>query len=240
MGAFNLEGRRIAITGASGGIGTATAEICAEQGAQLALCDRVAPDALASRLANAVFDASTVDVTDREAVEAWANRIGAVDGLIDCAAICPFDDWDDDDWDAVAQRVFNINLGGPINLFRAFMPLMKQQGHGQIALIGSIAGKVGGLRAAPHYVMSKGGIHSFVRWAARRGAPDGILVNGIAPGVVDTPMTEGVAFDPAREFPLARKATAAEMAGPLVFLVSPAASYMSGAVVDVNGALHFS
>ena len=133
-----------------------------------------------------------------------------------------------------------MNLGGPINLLRAFMPRMKEQGHGQIALVGSVAGKVGGVRAAPHYVMSKGGIHSFVRWAAKRGAPDNILINAIAPGVVDTPMTESQTFDATNDFPLGRKATAAEMAGPLVFLVSPAATYMSGSVVDVNGVMHFS
>lgn len=240
MGIFNLEGRRIAITGASGGIGIAAAEICSEQGARIAICDRVSPDAEAERLGNSIFDAATVDVTDRRAVEEWAARIGPVDGLIDCAAICPFDDWEDDDWDAVARQVFDVNLGGPINLLRAFMPRMKEQGHGQIALVGSVAGKVGGVRAAPHYVMSKGGIHSFVRWAAKRGAPDNILINAIAPGVVDTPMTESQTFDATNDFPLGRKATAAEMAGPLVFLVSPAATYMSGSVVDVNGVMHFS
>ena len=150
------------------------------------------------------------------------------------------DDWEDDDWDAVAKQVFDVNLGGPINLLRAFMPLMKEQGHGQIALVGSVAGKIGGVRSAPHYVMSKGGIHAFVRWAAKRGAPDNILVNAIAPGVVDTPMTESQTFDAANDFPLGRKATAAEMAGPLVFLVSSAATYMSGSVMDVNGVMHFS
>ena len=87
--------------------------------------------------------------------------------------------------------------------------------------------------------MTKGGIHSFVRWAAKVGAADNVLVNAVAPGVVDTNMTVTQTFDTS-EFPLGRKASALEIAGPLVFLVSPVAGYVSGAVLDVNGAMHFS
>jgi NAD(P)-dependent dehydrogenase (short-subunit alcohol dehydrogenase family) len=159
--------------------------------------------------------------------------------LIDCAAICPFDDWADDGWDAVAARVFAVNLGGPINLTRAFMTGMMARDGGRIALVGSIAGRLGGVRAAPHYVMSKGGIHGFVRWAARKGAAHNVLVNAVAPGPVATPMTQGEPFEPAG-FPMRRIAQAEEIAGPLAFLVSPAASYVSGAVLDINGAMHFS
>ena len=184
-------------------------------------------------------EAAALDVTDRAAVEAWAASCGAVDGLIDCAAICPFDDWTEDGWDEVAERVFDINLHGPLNLVRAFMASMVERGGGRIAMVGSIAGRIGGLVAAPHYVMSKGAIHSFVRWSSRKGAPHGVLVNGVAPGPVRTPMTASQTFDNAR-FPLGRMAEAEEIAGPLVFLVSPAASYVSGAVLDINGALHFS
>ena len=87
--------------------------------------------------------------------------------------------------------------------------------------------------------MSKGAIHSFVRWSSRRGAPHNVLVNGVAPGPVRTPMTASQTFDNS-VFPLGRMAEAEEIAGPLVFLVSPAASYVSGTVLDINGALHFS
>ena len=135
--------------------------------------------------------------------------------------------------------MFDINLRGPLNLVRAFLASMEERGGGRIALIGSIAGRIGGIVAAPHYVMSKGAIHSFVRWCSRRGAPHNVLVNGVAPGPVRTPMTADQTFDTS-VFPLGRMAQAEEIAGPLVFLVSPAASYMSGAVLDVNGAMHFS
>ena len=162
-----------------------------------------------------------------------------MNALIDCAAICPFDDWMEEGWDEVAERVFDINLHGPLNLARVFMTSMAERGGGRIALVGSIAGRLGGLVAAPHYAMSKGAIHSFVRWCSRRGAPHNVLVNGVAPGPVRTPMTASQTFE-SSTFALGRMAEAVEIAGPLVFLVSPAASYISGAVLDVNGAMHFS
>ena len=168
---FNLSGTRIAITGAGGGIGAETARLVATMGADLMLSDLQAPEPLADYLRGQGRDATAaaLDVTDRAAVEAWAEACGKVDALIDCAAICPFDDWEEDGWDDVAARVFNINLQGPVNLCRAFMPGMMARNAGKIALIGSIAGRLGGVRAAPHYVMSKGGIHAYVRWLAKKG-----------------------------------------------------------------------
>ncbi len=239
--AFDLSGQRIAIAGAGGGIGQATAHLLAGMGADLMLADLEAPAPLADYISGLgrTAEATALDVTDRGAVETWAETCGKVDALIDCAAICPFDDWTDDGWDAVAARVFAVNLGGPINLTRAFMTGMMARDGGRIALVGSIAGRLGGVRAAPHYVMSKGGIHGFVRWAAKKGAAHNVLVNAVAPGPVATPMTQGEPFEPAG-FPMRRIAQAEEIAGPLAFLVSPAASYVSGAVLDINGAMHFS
>jgi NAD(P)-dependent dehydrogenase (short-subunit alcohol dehydrogenase family) len=239
--AFDLSGQRIAITGAAGGIGSETARLVASLGADVRLADLEAPTALAEFLQTKGRDANAtaLDVTDRAAVEDWAERCGDVNALIDCAAICPFDDWNDDGWDDVAEKVFSINLMGPINLTRAFMKGMIVRGGGRVALVGSIAGRVGGVRAAPHYVMAKGGIHGFVRWAAKQGAPHNVLVNAVAPGPIATAMTQGQDFDNSG-FPLGRMGEAEEIAGPLAFLVSPSASYISGVVLDINGALHFS
>ena len=238
---FTLEGMRIAITGAGGGIGSTAARLAADLGADVMVSDLHAPDAVAEsvRERGRRSEAAGLDVTDRAAVEAWAAACGAVDALIDCAAICPFDNWMDEGWDEVADRVFDINLHGPLNLVRAFMGSMAEHGGGRIAMVGSIAGRIGGIVSAPHYVMSKGAIHSFVRWSSRRGAPHNVLVNAVAPGPVNTPMTANQSFDTS-QFPLGRMARAEEIAGPLVFLVSPAASYISGAVLDINGAMHFS
>ena len=238
---FTLEGRRIAITGAGGGIGSTAARLAARLGADVMVSDLEAPEAVAEtvRERGRRSEAAALDVTDRAAVEAWAASCGPVDGFIDCAAICPFDNWLDEGWDEVAERVFEINLHGPIHLVRAFMGPMAERGGGRIALIGSIAGRAGGLVSAPHYVMSKGAVHSFVRWCSRRGAPHNVLVNAVAPGPVRTQMTASQTFDTS-VFPLGRMAEAEEIAGPLVFLVSPAASYVNGAVLDINGGMHFS
>ena len=239
---FDLSGMRIAISGAGGGIGSATARLVADMGAEVMLSDLEAPTPLADQIRSrgrSAAAATGLDVTDRGGVEAWAEACGVVDALIDCAAISPFDNWDDDGWDGVAERVFAINLKGPINLTRAFMPGMIARRNGRMALIASIAGRTGGVRAAPHYVMSKGGILAFVRWLAKKGAPHNVLVNAVAPSPVATPMIQDQPFE-ADQFPMRRVAEAAEIAGPLAFLVSPAASYVSGAVIDVNGAMHFS
>jgi len=239
---FDLTGQRIAITGAGGGIGSAAARLVAEMGADVMLSDIDAPQPLADYIASKGREATAaaLDVTDRKAVEDWAAQCGAVTSLIDCAAICPFDDWEEDDWDAVAAKVFSVNLHGPLNLTRVFMNGMIERGNGgRIALVGSIAGRMGGTAAAPHYVMAKGGIHSFVRWVSRRGASHNILVNAVAPAPVATPMTQSQSFGHI-SFPMERIAEAEEIAGPLAFLVSPAASYIAGAVLDVNGAMHFS
>lgn len=238
---FDLSGMRVAIAGAGGGIGSATARLVGSQGADVMLADLEAPGAVADevRSQGRAAEATALDVADRVAVEAWAEACGAVDALIDCAAICPFDDWNDAGWDEVTDRVFTVNLKGPLNLVRAFMGGMVERKRGRVALVGSIAGRVGGLLAGPHYVMSKGGIHGFVRWAAKKGAPHNVLVNAVAPGQVATPMTAGQLLRP-EAVPMKRVAQPEEIAGPLTFLISPAASYISGAVLDVNGALHFS
>ncbi len=238
---FDLSNMLIAISGAGGGIGSATARLVADMGAGVMLSDLEAPTALADQIRSQgrSAEATALDVTDRGAVEAWAKACGVVDAFIDCAAICPFDDWEDEGWDGVAERVFATNLTGPLNLTRAFMRGMVERKKGRMALISSIAGRSGGVRAAPHYVMAKSGIIGFVRWLAKKGAPHNVLVNAVAPSPVATRMIEGVPFD-TETFPLRRVAEPEEIAGPLAFLVSPAASYVSGAVIDVNGAMHFS
>jgi NAD(P)-dependent dehydrogenase (short-subunit alcohol dehydrogenase family) len=96
---------------------------------------------------------------------------------------------------------------------------------------------MGGLVASAHYVASKGGLHALVKWLARRGAPYGVLVNGIAPGAIDTAMTRGQPIDPAH-IPLGRKGNAEEVAWPIAFLCSAAAGYITGSVLDVNGGLY--
>jgi NAD(P)-dependent dehydrogenase (short-subunit alcohol dehydrogenase family) len=174
----------------------------------------------------------------RSLVDEMAAKVGAVYGLNDTAAIAPFDDWMADDWEASLDRVIAINVKEPINVTRAFFPGMIAQGEGRIVLCGSVAGWMGGVRSGPHYVVSKGGLHACVRWLSRQGAPHKVLVNGIAPGPVDTAMTQGQGYDP-KQYPLGRMATPEEVAAAVLYLCSASAGYFSGAILDINGGIHF-
>ncbi|MVW70983.1 SDR family NAD(P)-dependent oxidoreductase [Bordetella sp. 15P40C-2] len=233
-----LAGTRVLISGAAGGIGAATARLCGAFGARLTLTD-IAPPARLEAIAHGLPGVDAVercDVSDRAAVDDLVRRHGPFQALADTAGICPYDeDWMDPDWNEVEfMRVMRVNVLGPINLVRAVMPAMMEHGYGRIALCGSIAGWTGGLRAGPHYAASKGGVHALVRWFAQRGMPHGVTVNGVAPGPVSSGMTEGHGYD-AQAYPMKRMGQPEEIAGVLAFLCSPAASYLAGTMVDVNG-----
>lgn len=234
-----LEGRRIVISGAAGGIGGATAKFCHSCGADLILLDIVPPEEVSARLGPAADGAviRQVDSTDRRAVERIAKEVGTVFGLVDTAAICPPGDWLDPDWDRVLERTLSINIKGPINLTRAFFPGMIGSGEGRIVLCGSVAGWMGGIRSGPDYAFTKGGMHAFVRWLSRQGAPHNVLVNGVAPGATDTSMIQGRGYV-AEGLPMGRFAEPKEIAAAILFLLS-AGSYVSGAILDVNGGVFF-
>ena len=235
---FNLDGRRIVITGAAGGIGSATAHLCAEHGAAVILADRLPPEAIAGRVGRIGAECHSLDVSDRQAVFRFAAATGPIYGLIDAAGICPLDDWMADDWDESLERVLAVNVRGPLNLTRAFFPGMVAQKEGRIVLSGSVAGWMGGVLSGPHYAFTKGGIHAFTRWLARRGFPHNVLVNAIAPGAVATGMTIGTEYEKQPQ-PLGHMAAPEEIASAAVFLCSAGASFMTGAIVDVNGGVFF-
>lgn len=236
---FDLSGQRILISGAGGGIGRAAAAVLAGQGAALMLVDVSAEAARAASPRGADAQSFGCDISDRAQVEDLAGRIGVVDALVDVAGVCPYDDWMAPGWDDSLDRVLAVNVRGPINLVRAVLPAMAARGRGRIVLTGSLAGRTGGLRAMPHYAASKGAVHSLVRWFAARAAPQGVLVNGIAPGTTETPMTEGQGYDPGA-YPVRRFARPEEIAGAIAFLCAPASSFVSGVVLDVNGGIYVS
>ena len=237
---LDLSGKKILITGAAGGIGSATAQLCAQHGARLVLVDIVSPEETAERVGDASRDAEihSIDMSHRLPVDEMAAKVGPIYGLIDTAAIAPFDDWMADDWEASLDRVIAVNVKGPINVTRAFLPGMSARGEGRIVLCGSAAGWMGGVRSGPHYAFSKGGLHAFVRWLSRQGAPHNVLVNGIAPGPVDTAMTQGQGYDP-EQYPLGRMAAPKEVAAAALYLCSASAGYFSGAFLDINGGVYF-
>jgi NAD(P)-dependent dehydrogenase (short-subunit alcohol dehydrogenase family) len=242
--AFSLAGRRILLTGAAGGIGTATARACAAMGAQLVLADVVAMDTLTAELEadGCAVEAVQCDVSSRAGNAELAERAGAVDAAIACAGICPLDDdyWEAGaEWDDIFHQVMDVNVLGPLHLAREMIPRMAERGGGRLVLIGSIGGRMGGTSpiVQPHYIASKGGIHALVWWLARRAAPKGVLVNGIAPGPIETAMTQTTPY-PKDTYPMGRIGRPEEIAWPAAFLCSPGASYFSGAILDVNGGLH--
>jgi NAD(P)-dependent dehydrogenase (short-subunit alcohol dehydrogenase family) len=237
--AFDLTGQRILITGAAGGIGEITAGVCASLGAALLLVDQRPTARLAQQLREAGGEAQafSCDVANRSEVEALAASTGPVDALVLAAGICPWDDWQEPGWDEVFDQVMAVNLHGPIHFARAWLPGMIERQSGRMVLVGSVAARIGGLVASAHYVAAKAGLHALVKWLAKRGAPHGVLINGIAPGPIDSEMTRGQPFDLSR-IPLGRMGVADEVAWPIAFLCSPAASYITGTVLDVNGGLY--
>jgi 3-oxoacyl-[acyl-carrier protein] reductase len=165
---------------------------------------------------------------------------GSVRALAHCAGVVPGVPWDQDpDWEVRFARTMAVNVRLPIELGHAAITHMAENGGGRIILIGSLAGWTGGTLTTtpPDYVPSKGGLHALVRLLARKAAPSGVLVNGIAPGSVETPFANGFDF-PGEAFPLGRMAKAEEIAWPIAFLSTKAASNFLGEIVNVNGGVY--
>lgn len=236
---FSLCGQRVLITGAAGGIGSATAHICHQQGAEVVLCDLEAPTGLAAdlRADGGTAEAVALDVRDRAKTERLVQGLTRLDAVVANAGRCRWDDWADPDWDAEFRTTIDVNLLSAIHLTRAVLPRLRANGGGSVVLVASVAGRMGGLRASPHYVAAKGGVITLVKWLANKAAPSGVRVNGIAPGATDTAMTHDQTFD-TEAIPLGRVGAPSEIAAPIAFLCSPASSYMCGTTLDVNGGVY--
>ena len=243
---FDLSGRTVLVSGASGALGTATARACASLGARLVLTDIRDPSALAQSLRDSgvLAEAHVLDATDRAAVDRAFAGFGSLDALAECSGVYAKGDWRaDPEWDALYDHIMQANVRGPINMVRAALAGMTVQGHGRIAMIASQAGRNAGttLDVEPAYVASKGAVQALVRYFARQVANQGITVNAVAPGPILTPMlrASGQPFDTGA-LPMRRMGTPEEVGGPMAFLCSDAAGYMTGAVIDINGGQHFS
>lgn len=235
---FSLSQRRVLITGAGGGIGSTTAAVCAHQGAEVILVDRTVNEELLKRLQAAGHVASfhACDVTRRADVEALCERIGPVDAAILNAGVNSWGPWTDDDFDSVFDQTLDVNVLGSINFCRALLPGMKARGHGRFVLLGSVVAWTGGtMETVPlHYVVSKGGVHAMLKWLVRRASPE-VLVNAVAPGPVRTAMNADQPWNPPASMPIPRLAEPEEIAWPMAFLCSDAASFINGVVLDING-----
>jgi 3-oxoacyl-[acyl-carrier protein] reductase len=238
--------KRVAIvTGAGRGLGAATAQALAENGASVVLCDidpqveTVAAGLLAGGQAALALSADVGRPAEAERLVAAAlERFGRLDILVNNAGICPripIDEMTEDAYD----RIMDVNLKSVFFLSRAAGNAMKPNGWGRIVNVSSVGGRTGGIFNATVYSASKAGIMSMTKAFARHFAPNNILVNCIAPGTVNTRLMASLpqtSLDAAvNGVPLKRLADPAEVARVIAFLASDAASYMTGATLDVNG-----
>jgi 3-oxoacyl-[acyl-carrier protein] reductase len=235
--ALNMRGKRALVTGAASGIGRATATVLAQLGAELLLADR-AP--LADTRAEIERIGATCTTTEgdlaSDAFMATLFAAGRLHAVAHCAAILESRNWREDrNWHERFHRVMDINVRVPLNLTAAAIDHMAEHGGGSIVLVGSVAGRTGGTspKTPPDYSASKGAVHALVKWLSRQAIGRGVLVNGVAPGPVQTAMTTG--FTSGSQLPLGRMGRPEELAWPIAFLCTPAASYFSGAILDVNG-----
>lgn len=218
--------RRAVITGGASGLGAATAERLAADGVEVIIVD-------ASPSADLVLD-----VTDSAAVASAADRIGHVDILVNSAGIVGPNEqlWNiaDDDW----QRTFDVNVGGTFRMCRAFVPGMMESGWGRIVNLASIAGKDGNPRLSA-YSASKAAVIALTKSLGKELATSGVLVNAVAPAVIETPMnatTSPGVLDHIRSLiPMGRTGHAHEVAELVSWLCSDAVSFSTGAVYDISG-----
>lgn len=231
-----LRDRVAVVTGAAKGIGAAVALELARAGADLVLYDLVEPSATAESVLALDRQAATavLDVTDRDAVERALGVLPRIDVLVTSAGVfgepIPIADMGDVEMD----RVLGVNVKGALWTIRAALPALRRDGGGRIVCLGSAAGEVGGVASGPQYVASKGAVHAMVKWAARTEAANGVAVNAVAPGAIETDMIAGKGYD-GGYCPLGRLGTPQDVAAVVAFLCTPGAGYMTGAVVDVNG-----
>jgi len=244
---FDLTGRVALVTGASRGIGRAIAHRLSEQGATVVAAARgdhagatVQELTALGRRAEAV----TLDVTDAASVERLpgdiVERHGRLDIIVSNAGIARDQllmRMKRDDWDAVLAT----NLTATFVLTQAAMRPMLKQRSGRIIAVSSVVGQMGNA-GQTNYAASKAGLIGFAKALAREVASRSITVNVVAPGLVDTDMTRGIAekaqVDWISQIPLGRLGTSDDVAAAVCFLASDEASYITGHVLAVNGGMY--
>lgn len=244
-----LDGKVAVISGAASprGIGLATARLFAEHGARVAIFDLDAGAAAeAAAGLGAEHQGFACDVTRRESCERAARHaleaFGQVDVLINNAGITQplkLMEIGGREWDAV----LDVNLRGVLNLSQALVPHLRERKRGSIACMSSVsAQRGGGIFGGPHYSAAKAGVLGLAKAMARELGPDGIRVNCVTPGLIQTDITGGKLTDEMRReivkgIPLGRLGDAADVAGAYLFLASDLSAYVTGAVIDVNGGM---
>lgn len=246
---LDLTGKAALITGASSGIGAATALVFADLGARVAFtyhnnqegAEKVRAEIGRNGAKPLMIKA---DVRRREEIESLVDRtvkeLGPIDILVNNAGSLVerqrIAQITDERW----EEVLNLNLTSAMICSRLVAPSMVERKTGAMVNIVSIAGRNGGGPGALAYSTAKGALITFTKGLARELAPHGVRVNGVAPGVIDTPFHEVFSTpEMIRNFvagiPMGRTGTSMECATAIAFLASNAASYITGETMEVNG-----
>ncbi|MFD8492488.1 SDR family NAD(P)-dependent oxidoreductase [Amycolatopsis sp. NPDC059657] len=235
---FRLDGRRAVVLGAGSGIGRESARALAAQGASVVCADRDLDGAkeTAAPIGGEVYE---IDLLEAGSAERAAAELGPVDVVVLTAATNVRKrllDYTRDEFD----RVVALNLGATFEVVRAFGAGMVERGRGSIIGFSSIRATTVEPGQGP-YAATKAGLVQLLRTAAAEFGPSGVRVNAIAPGVVETPLTAPIKANPdwyqayASKGALGRWARADELAGAVVYLASDASSFVTGAVLAVDG-----
>ena len=244
MTLFRLDERVALVTGAAGGIGRAIASTLASQDARLALADILGDEVqeVAEGIGSHQARAYQADLSEVAQIERLVEQVvadfGGIDILVNNAGVCPrlaFVDSTEEDW----EHLVNVNAKSQYFLMQSVRPHMKARGGGRIVNMASAAGRVGAAANASIYSGTKGAIVMFSKSIAREVAAEGIVVNCVAPGCVDTDLINSLPPEQVdalcAEIPLKRLAQPSEVAAAVAFLASEEASYITGATIDVTG-----
>lgn len=247
----SIAGKVALVTGAAGGMGRATAHLLADEGAAVAVTDLAEEgvDSVVEEIRGAGGEAAgwTLDVADpariRSVVAEVAERLGGLDILVNNAGVAIGAPIASEDFETHWRRAFDVLLDAQMRLIRAALPWLERSGEGRIVNIASTEG-LGGSPLTSPYTAAKHGVVGLTRALACELAPmgKGVTVNCICPGPILTGMTDGIPDEARRKFarrrvPLRRYGTPEEVAHMTLSMVLPAASYLNGVALPVDGGM---